>query len=87
MTETSNAIDAARLELGDVENALLDDLLTGRIDRRIFLRHATRLGIGLPLLRVLTAATGLGFSPHRAAAASPVAAGSPCSSMTAAAIS
>jgi peptide/nickel transport system substrate-binding protein len=84
MTETSNAIDAARLELGDVENALLDDLLTGRIDRRIFLRHATRLGIGLPLLRVLTAATGLGFSPHRAAAASPVAAGSAGARVTAA---
>jgi peptide/nickel transport system substrate-binding protein len=62
------AIDGARLELGDVENALLDELLTGRIDRRVFLRHATRLGVGLPLLRALSAATGIGFAARGSAA-------------------
>jgi peptide/nickel transport system substrate-binding protein len=61
------AIDAARAPLGDVENALLDELLLGRIDRRVFLQHATRLGIGWPVLRALGAATGLGLAAHGAA--------------------
>jgi peptide/nickel transport system substrate-binding protein len=62
------AVDGARGQLGEVENALLDELLAGRIDRRDFLRHASRLGVGLPLLRILTAATGIGFTPRRAEA-------------------
>jgi peptide/nickel transport system substrate-binding protein len=62
------AIDAARAPLGDVENALLDELLLGRIDRRVFLRHAARLGIGWPVLRALGAAAGLGFAGRGAAA-------------------
>jgi peptide/nickel transport system substrate-binding protein len=64
----SKAIDAVRRPLGEVENALLDELLLGRIDRRVFLRHATRLGIGWSLLRALGAASGLGFAARRAAA-------------------
>ena len=47
---------------------MLDELLLGRIDRRVFLRHATRLGIGWPLLRTLGAAAGLGFAARGAAA-------------------
>ncbi|HWJ36242.1 MAG TPA: ABC transporter substrate-binding protein [Steroidobacteraceae bacterium] len=66
MTRAGQAIDAVRRQLGDVENALVDDLLTGRIDRRGFLRHATRLGVGLPLLGAL--AVGLGFAARRAVA-------------------
>jgi peptide/nickel transport system substrate-binding protein len=62
VTRPGKAIDAARAPLGDVENALLDELLAGRIDRRTFLRHATRLGIGWPLLRALGTAAGLGFA-------------------------
>jgi peptide/nickel transport system substrate-binding protein len=68
MTKVSNPIDGARRRLGDVENALLDDLVAGRIDRRIFLRHASRLGVGLPLLGVLAAATGIGFAAREAVA-------------------
>jgi len=66
VTRAGQAIDAVRRQLGDVENALVDDLLTGRIDRRGFLRHATRLGVGLPLLGAL--AVGLGFAARRAVA-------------------
>jgi peptide/nickel transport system substrate-binding protein len=62
------AVDSARLNLGEVENALLDELLAGRIDRRVFLRHASRLGVGLPLLGVLSAATGIGFTSRCALA-------------------
>jgi peptide/nickel transport system substrate-binding protein len=68
VTRPSKAIDAARAPLGEVENALLDELLLGRIDRRVFLRHAARLGIGWPVLRALGAAAGLGFAACGAAA-------------------
>jgi peptide/nickel transport system substrate-binding protein len=63
-----HALDAARRPLGEVENALLDELIAGRIDRRGFLRHAARLGIGWPVLRALGAAAGLGFAARGAAA-------------------
>ena len=66
-----DSIDGARRRLGDVENALLDDLLGARIDRRVFLRHATRLGVGLPLLRALCAGVGIESAPRRAAAEGP----------------
>ena len=65
LTRASKAIDGARQELGEVENALLDDYLTERIDRRTFLQHASRLGIGLSLWG---AASSAGFAPRRAAA-------------------
>ena len=66
MTKISKTIDGARRRLGDVENALVDEWLGGRIDRRLFLQHASRLGIGLPLLSAFTA--GMGYSPLGAAA-------------------
>src|ERR1700732_2689411 len=68
MIGSSKGLDSARRELGDVENALVDDLLAGRIDRRVFLRHASRLGVALPLLGILGAATGIGFASRSAAA-------------------
>src|ERR1700722_12100759 len=69
ITKTRAAVDAARLELGDIENGLLDELLAERIDRRAFLRHAGRLGIGLPLAGALAAVEGLGFGSRPAIAA------------------
>jgi peptide/nickel transport system substrate-binding protein len=68
MTRTRKTLDGARRQLGAIENALLDELLAGRIDRRAFLQHASRLGVGLPLLGILAAATGIGFAPRRAVA-------------------
>ena len=67
MTKARNPMDAARRRLGEVENALLDEWVSGRIDRRTFLQHAGRLGIGLPLLGVL-AAGGVGYAPRGTAA-------------------
>jgi peptide/nickel transport system substrate-binding protein len=68
MTKGGQAIDCARGQLGDVENALFDELLAGRIDRRAFLRHAARLGVGLRLSGILASAAGLGYASHCAAA-------------------
>jgi peptide/nickel transport system substrate-binding protein len=76
-TNKDKTVDGARGRLGDVENALLDELLAGRIDRRGFLRHASRLGVGLPLARVLAVIGGVGFdlsgavAPDRALAQGP----------------
>lgn len=68
MIRKTRAIDEARRRFGDAENALLDELLLGRIDRRTFLRHGTRLGIGLPLIGSLLAVAGAGVGPRSAAA-------------------
>ena len=69
MTRRTRTIDQARRRFGDAESALLDELLLGRIDRRTFLRHGTRLGIGLPLISSLLAVIGAGVEPRRATAA------------------
>jgi peptide/nickel transport system substrate-binding protein len=66
MKRRSN-LDRARARLDAVDNALIDEWLGGRLDRRSFLRHATRLGIGLGAFGLTAAATGL--SAPRAAAA------------------
>jgi peptide/nickel transport system substrate-binding protein len=68
MTRARKAIDGARRQLGAIENALLDELLAGRIDRRTFLQHASRLGVGLPLLGGLAAATGFAIASDPAVA-------------------
>ena len=59
MKQRNRTIDEVRRRLGDAENALFDEMLSGRIDRRIFLRHASRLGIAaLPFLSGLASAHG-----------------------------
>ena len=70
MAKNYGVIDAARHRLGQVENALVDELLAGRVNRRDFLRHGSVLGVSLPLLGSLGAAVGLGVGPSRAFAAS-----------------
>ena len=50
MTRKGEVADGIRRGLGEIENALFDDLLAGRIDRRTFLRHGIRLGVGLGVL-------------------------------------
>jgi peptide/nickel transport system substrate-binding protein len=58
MSTDTRWIDRARRGLGPVENALVDDLLAGRVDRRGFLRHGSVLGVSLPLLGGLAETTG-----------------------------
>jgi peptide/nickel transport system substrate-binding protein len=45
--EAQNAIDALRRRSSAAQNALLDEYVAGRIDRRAFLRHAAILGLAL----------------------------------------
>ena len=67
MSRRKGVIEGARRRLGETENALLDDLLARRIDRRTFLQHGSRLGIALALLNALAAAAGLGLAAPPAA--------------------
>jgi peptide/nickel transport system substrate-binding protein len=62
------ALDAARDRLGAPQNALLDELLAQRIDRRSFLQHGSRLGVGLAVLSELASLAGLGLSSRHARA-------------------
>ena len=65
-SRSSRRLDALRAAATPLENALIDEWVGRRIDRRAFLRHASVLG-GLGGLGALAAATGL--LPSRAAAA------------------
>ena len=65
-------VTGIRRRLTEIENDLVDELTSGRIDRREFLRHGSVLGLGLPLLTSLAGAlgyAGLGAPAARAAAA------------------
>ncbi len=70
MIRGANPLDLLRLEqlrrrTGPLENHVIDEFLAGRLNRRAFLAHGTRVGIGLP---VLSALLGLpAASPARAA--------------------
>ena len=67
MSRRKGLIEGARRRLGETENALLDELLARRIDRRTFLQPGGRLGVGLALLNTLAAAAGLGLAAPPAA--------------------
>ena len=64
-------VTGLRRGLSEIENDLIDELTSGRIDRREFLRHGSVLGLGMPLLSTLAGA--LGVSGLGAAAFAPAA--------------
>jgi peptide/nickel transport system substrate-binding protein len=43
-------VTGLRRRMSEIENDLIDELTSGRIDRREFLRHGSVLGLGMPLL-------------------------------------
>ena len=59
-------IDTARKNLTAIENSAIDELLSGRIGRREFLRHGSVLGLSLPFLGGIASAVGLGAPQARA---------------------
>lgn len=58
---TPKAFDILRRRATAVENAVIDEFLAGRLDRRAFLRYASVLGVAAPLLAAVV--------PRRARAA------------------
>ena len=61
------ALDAIRREIGAVENDLVDHLLSGRLDRRSFMRHGSVLGLSLTTLGGVAGLLGL-VAPRPASA-------------------
>ena len=51
-------VTGLRRRMSEIENDLIDELTSGRIDRREFLRHGSVLGLGMPLLSTLAGALG-----------------------------
>lgn len=56
--EAQRRFESYRREAGAVENALLDDFVSGEMDRGEFLRRGTMFGLSLPLLGALIEALG-----------------------------
>jgi peptide/nickel transport system substrate-binding protein len=68
MSENDRFVSDVRRGMSDAANDLMDNLAAGRVDRRGFLAHGSRLGLSLPLLGGLAGAMGLAETqPARAA--------------------
>src|SRR5262245_940703 len=64
-------LDFLRRRLTEVENDLVDELVSGRIGRREFLRHGSVLGLSLPILGGIAGAVGLPLLSRSGYAATP----------------
>ena len=53
---SARSLDALRAQYNPLENAVLDEFLSGRLSRRELLRHAAVLGFAAPLIAALPAA-------------------------------
>jgi peptide/nickel transport system substrate-binding protein len=71
MSKHDRFLSDLRRRFSDAENDLMDNLLAGRVDRRGFLAHGTRLGLSLPLLGGIAGAVGLAAETRPARAAGP----------------
>src|SRR5262245_55179645 len=64
-------LDFFRRRLTEVENDLVDELVSGRIGRREFLRHGSVLGLSVPILGGIAGAVGLPMLSRPSYAAAP----------------
>lgn len=65
------SLDRIRRRLDAIDNDLIDELASGRIDRRTLMRHGSLLGLSLPLLGGIAGVFGLATEPRAARAATP----------------
>jgi peptide/nickel transport system substrate-binding protein len=63
------ALDALRRGRSDHENHLIDGFVSGRVNRREFMRYGSVLGLSAPLLGGVAAAVGVMVEPRRTYAA------------------
>jgi peptide/nickel transport system substrate-binding protein len=73
----STLLSGLRRRAGVIDNAVIDEFLAGRIDRRTFLRHAAVVGLALPLRRALAAADAMPPSRSRLRSAGVITVGMP----------
>ncbi len=59
MSNRDRFISDLRRGMSEAQNDLMDNLLGGRVDRRGFLAHGSRLGLSLPLLGGIAGAMGM----------------------------
>ncbi|TFF23336.1 ABC transporter substrate-binding protein [Jiella endophytica] len=59
MSRIIRHLDQWRLGRTDLENHVIDELLGGRLDRRSFLRHGSRVGLSLAVMAAALKTTGL----------------------------
>ena len=59
MGERSRRLDEVRAQRTPLENHLIDELRTGHIDRREFIRRGTVVGMSIPLLGFIASACGV----------------------------
>jgi len=64
-------LDFLRRRLTEIENDLVDELVSGRIGRREFLRHGSALGLSVPILGSIAGAVGLPLLTRPSYAAAP----------------
>ena len=58
MTPRSKELDQLRTGRTEVENHYIDALVSGRLDRRAFLRRGSAIGMSAPLLGAILSACG-----------------------------
>ena len=77
--QSNTELDRLRLGRNEVENHYIDELVSGRLDRRTFLRRGSMIGMSVPLMGAVLAACGSSSSSSSAssAASSSSSAGTP----------
>ena len=63
MKDVEHRVSELRRRRNDIESHVIDEFVTGRIDRREFFRRGSVLGMSMPLLAFLAAACGGSSSP------------------------
>ncbi len=69
MTRSNNELDRLRSGRSELENHYIDELVTGNLSRREFLRRGSTIGMSVPLLGAILAACGAS-SPATSSSAS-----------------
>src|SRR5207237_1759627 len=64
-------LDRLRSERTELENHYIDELVSGRVDRRDFLRRGSMIGMSTPLLGAILAACGSSSSSSSGASTTP----------------
>ena len=58
MTRSNDELDRLRSGRSELENHYIDELVTGNVSRREFLRRGSTIGMSAPLLGAILAACG-----------------------------
>jgi peptide/nickel transport system substrate-binding protein len=77
MTSNPRRLDALRAERSELENHYVDELVSGRLDRRTFLRRGATVGMSASVMGAILAACGGANKVGTSAASSPSSGGTP----------